>query len=312
VSASEAGRRPGLPPALVLFAAVVAISWSGPLVRFAGAPPIVVAAWRLVFSVAFIGLVLLVRRQRSARPSGRDLLLMTGGGLLLAAHFWSWIASIGLTTIASSVVLLATQPVFVGIISMVFLHERPTRGEWLGIALGVGGAAVIGWGDFGRGRDALIGDLLALAGAIFVSGYYVIGRGVRQRLDLWNYIFIVYGIAATALLGAALVLPGVAVTGYPARDWLVFVALAAGPMMIGHTGVNYALRYVPAYIANLATLGEPVGATLIAWLLPAIREEPGPQTLLGATFVLAGIAVGATAGRRARGRDAGGRTFTRR
>jgi drug/metabolite transporter (DMT)-like permease len=312
VSRPDAERRPGLPPALVLLAAVVAISWSGPLVRFASAPALVVAAWRLVFSVAFIGLVLLVRRQRSARPSGRDLLLMTGGGLLLAAHFWSWIASIGLTTIASSVVLLATQPVFVGIISMVFLHERPTRGEWLGIALGVGGAAVIGWGDFGRGRDALIGDLLALAGAIFVSGYYVIGRGVRQRLDLWNYIFIVYGIAATALLGAALVLPGVAVTGYPARDWLVFVALAAGPMMIGHTGVNYALRYVPAYIANLATLGEPVGATLIAWLLPAIREEPGPQTLLGATFVLAGIAVGATAGRRARGRDAGGRTVTRR
>jgi drug/metabolite transporter (DMT)-like permease len=301
VTATAADRRAGLPPSLVLLAAVVAISWSGPLIRFASAPAIVVAAWRMVFSVAFIGLVVLVRGPARTRPSGRDLGVMVLGGLLLAAHFWSWIASIGLSTVSSSVVLLSTQPVFVALISMAFLRERPVPREWLGIALGVGGAAVIGWGDFGRGREALLGDLLALAGAIFVSGYYVIGRGVRQRLDLWTYIFFVYGVAAAALMAAALVMPGVAVTGYPTRDWLVFLVLAAGPMMIGHTGINYALRYVPAYIANLALLGEPVGATLIAWLLPAIREVPGPQTLFGATLVLAGIAVGATAVRRERG-----------
>jgi drug/metabolite transporter (DMT)-like permease len=296
-----------MPPAVVLLAAVVAMSWSGPLVRFASAPALVVAAWRLVFSVLFIGLVLLLRRQAVARPRKRDLLLMCMGGLLLAAHFWSWIASIGLTTVSSSVVLVSTQPVFVALISMFFLRERPSRREWIGIVLGVGGAAVIGWGDFGRGRDALLGDLLAIAGALFVSGYYVIGRGVRQRLDLWNYIFIVYGVAAVTLLAAAILLPGVAVTGYPTRDWLVFVALAAGPMMVGHTGINYALRYVPAYIANLAVLGEPVGATIIAWLLPAIREVPRPHTLLGAAFVLAGIAVGATArrGERLRAKQAG-------
>ena len=174
----------------------------------------------------------------------------------------------------------------------ILLRERPNRREWAGIALGVAGAAVIGWGDFGRGREAFLGDLLAIAGAVFVPGYYVIGRGVRRRLDLWLYIFVVYGVAAAVLLLIAAILPAVRLTGYPRGDWLVFLALAAGPMMVGHTGVNYALRYVPAYIANLAILGEPVGATILAWLLPAIAEVPGPQTLAGACLVLAGIAVG--------------------
>lgn len=297
--------RPVLPPGLVLLAAVFAISWAAPLVRFASAPALVVAVWRLVFSVVFIACVLVVRTWMlresvfgGQMPSRRTLALMGLGGVLLAAHFWSWIASIGLTTVSSSVVLLSTQPVFVALISIAFLRERPNRREWFGIVLGVAGAAVIGWGDFGRGRDAFLGDLLAIAGAIFVSGYYVIGRGVRRQLPLWPYIFVVYGVAATVLVLAAAVLPDVRLTGYPRTDWLVFLGLAAGPMMIGHTGVNYALRYVPAYIANLAILGEPVGATVLAWLLPAIAEVPEPQVLVGAVLVLGGIAVGATSGMR--------------
>jgi len=108
-------------------------------------------------------------------------------------------------------------------------------------------------------------------------------------MDLWWYIGIIYGIAAVVLMGAALLIPDVAVTGYGRQDWLVFAALAAGPMMLGHTLVNYALRYLRAYIANLALLGEPVGATLIAWLLPAIAEVPGPQTLVGGLLILSGI-----------------------
>ena len=98
--------------------------------------------------------------------------------------------------------------------------------------------------------------------------------------------------AAAILLGAAGALPDVAVTGYPAGDWLVFLALAAGPMMLGHTGVNYALRFVPAYVANLALLGEPIGATLLAWWLPGIREVPSIQLLLGGLLVLLGIGLG--------------------
>ncbi|MFP4622999.1 MAG: DMT family transporter [Gemmatimonadota bacterium] len=274
--------------------AVLAMSWGGPLVRYATAPALAVAAWRVAFSVLLIAVVVLLRdRGRAIRAlSGRDWLLATASGAFLAGHFWSWIASLSYTTVASSVVLVNTQPVFVALLSIAFLGERPTGRQWAGIGVAVVGAAVIGWGDFGGGAEPLLGDLLAVAGAVFVSLYYVIGRRLRQRLDLWSYIAVVYGVAAAILLGAAAAHPGVAVTGYPSSDWLVFLALAAGPMMLGHTGANYALRYVPAYVVNLTLLGEPIGATILAWWLPGIRERPTVQLLLGGALVLVGIGVG--------------------
>lgn len=296
-----AGReRAGPPPGLMLVAAVLAMSWGGPLVRYATAPALAVAAWRVAFSVLFIAVVVLARdRGRAIRRLERgDWLLAALAGAFLAGHFWSWIASLSFTTVASSVVLVNTQPIFVAALSIAFLGERPTARQWTGIGVAVAGAAVIGWGDFAGGPEPLLGDALAVVGAVFVSLYYVIGRRLRQRLALWDYIAVVYGVAAVILLGATAALPGADVTGYPATDWLVFLALAAGPMMIGHTGVNYALRYTPAYVANLALLGEPVGATLLAWWLPGIRERPSVQLVFGGALVLLGIGMGV--GRRVR------------
>jgi drug/metabolite transporter (DMT)-like permease len=291
-------RRPPVPPLLVLVVAVAAMSWAGPLVKFATAPAAVVSAWRLVFSVAFIALVLAVRRTPAAafRLTRKEWLLATAAGVFLALHFWTWIASLKFTTVASSVVLVSMQPIFVATMSATLLQERASRRQWLGIFVACAGAAVIGFTDAGgdAARSVLLGDALALAGALFVSGYYVIGRGLRQRLDLWVYIAIVYGIAAIVLVLIAGVDPHTDLTGYPARDWWIFAALAAGPMMLGHTGVNYALRYVPAYVANIAIMGEPVGATIIAWSLPALREVPGTGMLLGGLLILAGILLGST------------------
>jgi drug/metabolite transporter (DMT)-like permease len=278
----------------VLLAAVLAMSWGGPLVRYATAPPLAVAAWRVAFSVLFIAIIVVARdRGRAIRSlSGREWVMAATAGFFLAAHFWSWIASLSYTTVASSVVLVSTQPVFVALLSVALLKETPSPRQWAGIAVAVLGAGVIGWGDFAGGPEPLLGDLLAVAGAIFVSVYYVIGRSLRQRLDLWNYIAVVYGVAAGVLLCGAALHPEVALTGYPGTDWLVFLALAAGPMMIGHTGVNYALRYLPAYVANLALLGEPIGATLLAWWLPGIRERPTIQLLVGGALILLGIGMG--------------------
>jgi drug/metabolite transporter (DMT)-like permease len=291
VAAEQHRVEPVVPPGTALVVAVLAVSWGGPLVRFASAPALAVSAWRLLLAVFFIGIVLLIRRTPVPRLTRGDLALAGAAGIFLALHFWSWIASVDLTSVSSSVVLVATQSVFVALLSGAFLGERATRRQWIGIVVAVGGAAVIAWGDFGLGGRALLGDGLALAGAVFVSIYYVIGRRLRQQLDLWWYIFIIYGIAALTLVTAIVLAPGVPLTGFPARDWLVFAALAAGPMMLGHTAVNYALRYVRAYVANLALLGEPIGATLIAWLLPAIAEVPGPQTLVGGLLILTGISV---------------------
>ncbi len=286
--------KPALHPGLALFGAVTAVSFAGPLVRFAGAPALAIAAWRLLFSVALIALVLLARRSFLAgvRITRREWGLGIGAGLLLAGHFWAWVASIQFTTIANSAVLVSTQPLFVAAFSVAFLGERPSRRQWFGILVAIFGAFVIGFGAFGLGGRALLGDALALLAGVMAAGYFSIGRSLRKKLDLWAYIAIVYGASALLLLVAVILSPRVPLTGYPTQDWVVFLALAAVPMMMGHTGINYALRYFPAYMANLASLGEPVGATLIAWALPAIGEVPPPQTLVGGGLILMGIALG--------------------
>lgn len=292
-AAGSGAQRPIVPPGLVLFVAVAAMSWAGPLVRLATAPALVISAWRLILSVAIIAGVLAVRGGAGVvRLSRREWGLAAASGLLLALHLWSWIASLDLTSVASSVVLVNTHPILVASLSALVLRERASTLQWVGIGIAVLGAAVIGWGDFHRGASPLLGDALALAGAVLVSGYFIIGRTLRQRLDLRVYIGVVYGIAALTLALGVLVMPGAHLVGWPARDWLVFLALAAGPMMIGHTGVNYALRFVPAYVANVTLLGEPVGSALIAWLLPQIRERPPAQTLVGGALILVGIALG--------------------
>lgn len=287
-------------PALALLAATVAVSWSGPLVRLAEAPSLAVAAWRLVLSVAMVAVVLAVRREGGEllRLRLRDLLLATASGVLLGLHLWSWFASVRATSVASAVLLISTYPFWIGVLSMWFLGERPDAREWLGIVVALGGVAAIGWGDLQIGAGALLGDGLALMSALLVAGYFTIGRSVRQRLGLWSYVAVVYGAAALVLMLVAAGAPQVPLRGYPVGDWLVFLALAAGPTLVGHTGVNYAIRYMPAYVANLAIMGEAVGAILIAWLLPAIAEAPPAGALVGGVLVLGGIGIGTLRPRR--------------
>jgi drug/metabolite transporter (DMT)-like permease len=281
---------------VVLLIAVMGISLSGPLVRSSGAHPIAIAIWRLVFSLAIIAIPLVVGgswRQWRQLDRNRVVAALTGGAML-AAHFWSWNTSIGLTTIASSVVLVNVQPLIVGVLSAVWLREAPSRGQWIGIGVAVAGSAVVVWPDLAAavggslGARAALGDLLALVGAVTAAIYYVIGRRLRSSLDLWPYVALVYGTCLVVLLVLAFAM-GVRVAPQPAREFGVFAALALGPMLLGHTGLNWALRYARAYQVNIVLLGEPVCATLLAALLPGIREQPTAFTLVGGAVVLTGI-----------------------
>jgi drug/metabolite transporter (DMT)-like permease len=283
---------------VVLLIAVMAISLSGPLVRSSGAHPIAIAIWRLVFSLAIIAIPLVIggswRQWRTLDRSGVAAALIGGG--MLAAHFWSWNSSVGLTTIASSVVLVNVQPLIVGLLSAVWLREAPSRGQWIGIGVAVAGSAVVVWPDLAAavggsfGGRAALGDLLALVGAVTAAIYYVIGRRLRTSLDLWPYAALVYGTCLVVLLALALAM-GVRVAPLPAREFSIFAALALGPMLLGHTGLNWALRHARAYQVNIVLLGEPVFATLLAALLPGIREQPTVFTLVGGAVVLVGIAL---------------------
>jgi drug/metabolite transporter (DMT)-like permease len=280
-------------PLLVMAVAVVAMSWAAPLIRLTAAPPLAIAAWRLTFATGMLAPALAASsgRREWARLDRSSRRIAAIAGVALALHFASWITSLRLTSVAASAVLVSLSPVFAWGLSGVFLGERPARRQALGIALAIAGAAVIAIGDAGHpSGSALLGDLLALAGAAFGGAYFVIGRRLRADLGLVAYITPVYGVAAVVLLAWA-ALRGQAFVSYPARDWAIFAALAAGPMIVGHGGLNYALRYLPAYTVNVAALGEPVGATLIAWLLPAIAEPPGLPALAGGLLALAGIAL---------------------
>jgi drug/metabolite transporter (DMT)-like permease len=280
----------------VLLVSVLGVSLSGPLVRLSNAHAIAIAIWRLIFSLAIIAVPLVARGswKQYRTLDKRSYAIAVLGGVMLALHFWSWNTSVEMTTIAASVVLVNVQPLIVGALSVLWLREAPSRQQWIGIAVAMVGAAVVVLPDLLqagalslRGRAAA-GDALATVGAITAAGYYVIGRRLRATLDLWAYVALVYGACLVTLLAIAIVI-GVPLGPYPRRELEIFALLALGPMLLGHTGMNWALRYARAYQVNVVLLGEPIGATLLAALLPGIREQPTVFTLLGGALVLAGI-----------------------
>lgn len=269
-----------------LLLAVVVISFSGILIKLTLAPALVIAAWRLgiaTFVLAPWSLPRSLSPQSGLRANALWVLL---SGLALAAHFAAWMFSLGLTSVASAVVLVTTNPLFVGLGSYFLLREKLTRSLVLGVAISVGGGVLIGLGDFQSANDALLGDGLALVGALSLSAHFLIGRHVRNEVRLDAYLFSVYGTAAVALLGAALAL-GQPLLGYPRSVYVFVLLLALGPQLLGHTTLNWALRQLSASTVAVATLGEPVVAALLAtWLL---GEPLTASVLAGGGLVLLGV-----------------------
>jgi drug/metabolite transporter (DMT)-like permease len=274
-------------PFLTLSLAVLFVSFGAILVRLAAAPPLAVSFYR----VAIASLILLPFAARDASrswpalgPKRRWLLVVSGAALAL--HFATWIASLSYTTIASSVLLVNTAPLFAIVFSRVFLHERVPGVVKAALPIAFAGAALIALGDWAGSPGSLLGNALAVAGAVMVAAYQVIGRGLRAALPLNAYVLGVWATAAVALAALAAG-SGVPLAGYDRRTWLVFAALALVPTLGGHGLVNKSLRSLPAPTVGLFLLGEPVLASLLAWLL--FREVPGPWTLAGGAIVIASL-----------------------
>jgi drug/metabolite transporter (DMT)-like permease len=283
----------------VLGASVVGISVAGPLTRLSSADPLAIAIGRIAFSLIAIGVMLAMTGEwRQFRNLIRsEWLLAIGAGVVLALHFWSWNASIHLTTIAASTTLVTSlQPGFVAVLSIFVVHEIPSRRQLLGLGIATLGAISITVPDFLSGAATvatpapLLGNLLSIGAAAAAATYMVVGRRLRSRLGAWSYVALVYSAALVTLLLIAAV-AGIHVAPQPSRDVLIFVALAIGPMLLGHTGMNWALEHLPAYVVNLTMLGEPVGATLLAAILPGIHEIPRWTTLAGGAVILVGFIV---------------------
>lgn len=287
----------------MLLVGVVAVSFSAIFIRLAEAPAVTVAFYRTGIAALMLLPFVAWRRKELRSLSRRQLGVTLLAGAMLAIHFAAWITSVSYTTIAASVVLVTTQPIFVAGLSWVLFRDRIRGWTLVGILLALAGAAVVSSGDFispSRPR-ALLGDLLALVGAVTAAGYLVAGRRLRQEVSLPTYAGLVYAVCALFLLPMAL-LSGARLTGFPAETWGLFVLMAAVPQMLGHTVFNFLLKDVDATVVAITVMGEPVGATLLG--LAIFGELPPVNALLGGVLILAGIYVAITAqgsGRRLRG-----------
>lgn len=278
-------------PYLVLSIGILAVSSAAILIAFAraeGVPAVAVAALRLTFaSLALAPFAWTRARREWARLAPRDFVLALVSGVFLALHFAFWISSLDYTSVMSSVVFVSTNPIFVGLASVVLLRETLRRGTIIGIVIAVIGGALIALSDLEQaGTESLQGNLLALAGAATVSGYLLIGRRLRKQLSLLAYIGLVYTTAAVVLLGMAIAM-GANLLGYTPRGYLLVALLAAGPQLIGHTSYNWALKYVSATFVTVTLLAEPIGATLLA--IPILAQVPAPVKIVGGALILLGI-----------------------
>jgi drug/metabolite transporter (DMT)-like permease len=284
------GKRAGL-AYLWLALGVLSVGAAAILIRKAESPALVVSFWRtLLGGLALFVVVTVLRRPL---PRGTHMKRALAAGALLGAHFWLWIESLDHTTVAASVVLVCLQPVFVVILARVLLREHTPRLAMIGIVVALGGTIPIALDSPSSGAPtaALFGDALALAGAIAIALYVIVGRRREKDgppVDVLAYSSVVSLVASITLLVPLLVF---APSLTPATNvaWLWVLALALGPQLIGHTALNAALARLPASIVSGAILGEPVIATALAWAF--LDEKPGTLTIAGSAVTLIGLAM---------------------
>ncbi|MEJ5366370.1 MAG: DMT family transporter [Desulfosoma sp.] len=276
----------------VVFTGIVAISSASILIRLAHAPSLTIAAYRVTLAALGVAPWALSKHFTSVSKNPLPWRALLLSGLFLALHFTFWIESLKRTTVASSVTLVSTSPIFTAVFSSFLLKERIRPLMGAAIAACVAGSAVVAGLDYRFDPHSLLGDLLALLGGLMASGYFLAGRYARRILPLQTYIFWSYGIAGSALILLSL-LTRTPLYGFSPETMAVLVLLAAVPQLIGHTSFNWALKHLSATAVAVLTLGEPLGATTLAFVF--FRETVSLPTALGLCVLAVGIVMGAAA-----------------
>lgn len=282
-----------LNPPLALLTGVVGVSTGAIFVRLADAQALVTAMYR-------VGLAVIILFPFFWWTAGKELKQLTRkdlgvtmlAGLFLALHFATWISSLDYTSIANSVVLVNTNPLWVGILTPFLTGDKISRKTIAGIILSVCGGILIGAGDLAAGGKALFGDMLALIGSFCAAGYLILGRQLRAKLGLLAYTFVCYGTAAVVLFIMVLVAK-MPLSGYSQSTWVVFICMALFAQVMGHTSYNYALKWFSANLIAISLLGEPVLASLMGWLF--FKEGLTLLKIMGGALILGGIYIAAMA-----------------
>ncbi|MFI7023140.1 DMT family transporter [Micromonospora sp. NPDC049900] len=280
--------------------AVVAVSSSAPLIAFAAAPALAIAFWRNMLSVAVLSPYAITRRRTEFRSlltgaRRREAVFCVLSGVALAAHFAAWMPSAKLTTVAAATALVATQPVWQGLIARLQGRRLPL-GVWAGIGVAVFGAILATGADFTVSGTAFAGDLLALAGGLFGAVYTALGERARATVSTATYTTVCYAVCALVLLVVCLV-ARVPLGGFDTGTWLAVIALVAGAQLLGHSMFSYALRRIPATTVSVLILLEAPGAALIGWAW--LGQLPAASSVPGLLLLLVGVAVVVLASARA-------------
>jgi len=282
---------------LAIATAMVSVSFASIFIKWSESPPFVIAAYRLSITCLILAPYLAITGgfSRLRHLGKEEIRLVLVSGIALAFHFGLWIVSLSLTLVATSVVLVTSHPMFVAGVQHFLLKERVRRVAAGGIVIAFTGVVIIAVSDWGVGSETLLGDLLAFLGGICAGVYFLSGRLARQRMDVVPYSFSVYGLAALILFAGAVVSGDRVAVGDP-RELLLFLAMAIVPTVFGHTMFNYALRKVPAHVVSTSVLGEPVGASILAFLLLP-GETPGLAIITGGALVVIGLFIVLSRGR---------------
>jgi drug/metabolite transporter (DMT)-like permease len=271
-------------PYFALIIGVAAVSTGAVFARLADAPSLVIAAYRVgIASLILAPLACWKAKDELLKLSGQDITLAMISGFFLALHFAAWISSLNYTSIANSVVLVSTNPLWVALLTPFITKERIRPAAIVSIFISVVGGVIIGAGDFAAGYRALFGDFLALAGSICAAVYLLLGRNLRRKLSLPAYIFICYSTAALILWCVVLSFQ-MQISGFDSDTLAAFLAMAIVPQLIGHTCYNWSLKWFSTNLVAVSLLGEPVGATILGYMI--FKEGLTVPKIIGGMLIL--------------------------
>ena len=281
-------------PYIALFVSILSVSFAAILIKLSSAEPLSIAFYRILFTVILIlPFVIFFKKTRKEIKNipKKTLLIMIGIGFILAAHFAFWITSLNYTSVASSVILVTAHPILVGPVSHFFFKEKLSKINSIGIIASVTGVILLVMGNRQLGAetiDTLEGNILAILGGVMAGLYILGGRKIRKTVSIASYAFIVYSISAVVLLALCIIF-GSELVNISVTDFQIFIAMAIIAGLLGHTLYNWSLKHVRASLASVALLGEPLGSTVWAMLIPAIGQIPSKYTVFGGAIILIGI-----------------------
>ena len=288
---SAASAAPPFNPYLALVSGVLAVSTGAIFARLADAPALVIAAYRVgLATLVLLPVAWFKCRQEIFSLSAREIGLAVLSGFFLALHFAFWISSLDYTSVANSVVLVNTNPLWVGLLTPLVTGERIKRAVAISILISVTGGVIIGAGDYASGGKALLGDGLALLGSVCAAVYLLIGRRLRKKLSLLAYITVCYGSAA-AILWSLVLFMALPVSGFSTNTYACFLAMALITQLIGHSSYNWALKWFSASLIAVSLLGEPIGSTILAYFI--FGETLTAAKLIGGGLILTAIYIAA-------------------